>query len=245
MESQAPPPVPQEMGVAARLVAVFFSPAEAFADIVRKPRWWVPLIIVAILGVVTVAVFSQHIGWESMLRQQMQRAARTRDLTSAQIEQAISVQMRFVPIAGYVAAVVGGAIYTFLTGAILMFLTNSMAGTSLKLKTMMGIVSHAYLPNMINGAVAIVLMFLKDPEDFDLQNPTMFNASIVLAADAARWMTVLLSSFDLFTFWTIFLIAVGIRAAAPKVKMGKAIAMVGMPWILWVAIKTLATAATS
>ena len=109
----------------------------------------------------------------------------------------------------------------------------------------MGIVSHAYLPNMINGAVAIGLMFLKDPEDFDLQNPTMFNASIVLAADAARWMTVLLSSFDLFTFWTIFLIAVGIRAAAPKVKIGKAIAMVGMPWILWVAIKTLATAATS
>ena len=43
---------PPQMSEAGRIAGIFFSPGKAFADIARRPRWWVPVLLIAILGTV-------------------------------------------------------------------------------------------------------------------------------------------------------------------------------------------------
>ncbi len=56
------------MSEGARLIGVFFSPGKAFADIARRPRWWIPLILISILSTIYLSAFTQRVGWESVIR---------------------------------------------------------------------------------------------------------------------------------------------------------------------------------
>jgi hypothetical protein len=47
----------------------------------------------------------------------------------------------------------------------------------------------------------------------------------------------------LFSLWIIVLLAIGVSAAGRKIGFGKALAGVGLPWALWVCLKTAAAAA--
>ena len=48
--SATPEPVPSKSFVA-RLVGVFFSPGETFADVARRPDFIIPLLIMVVLSV--------------------------------------------------------------------------------------------------------------------------------------------------------------------------------------------------
>src|SRR5690348_3840552 len=80
---------PATMGQAARLVGVFFSPGKTFADIARRPTWWVPIIVMAILGTIYLNAFTQRVGWESVIRPAIERAPNTQNLPPQQREQII------------------------------------------------------------------------------------------------------------------------------------------------------------
>src|SRR5690349_15191619 len=68
------------MGEGSRLTGVFFEPGKAFADIAERPRFWVPLIIMMVTALCYLMLFSQHIGWEHMMRQQIENSSRAAQL---------------------------------------------------------------------------------------------------------------------------------------------------------------------
>jgi hypothetical protein len=86
----APPPIATQpdptdlpkMSEAARLAGVFFSPGKAFADIARRPRWWIPVILSAILSTVFLNAFTQRVGWESVIRPAIERSPNTQSVNS-------------------------------------------------------------------------------------------------------------------------------------------------------------------
>src|SRR5678810_1319640 len=91
----APPPLATESGTpsmseAARLAGLFFSPGKSFADIARRPRWWVPVLLIAILGTVYINAFTQRVGWESVIRQALERTPNGQNMTAEQRQQAIT-----------------------------------------------------------------------------------------------------------------------------------------------------------
>jgi len=58
--TNSPQPVeaqPSPLGEFARLTGVLFDPNAAFPDIVARPRWWVPLVLLAVLTLSFLAVF--------------------------------------------------------------------------------------------------------------------------------------------------------------------------------------------
>ena len=63
-------PQPQGLGEVSRLTGVFFEPTKTFQDIAARPNFWVPLIIIMVTSITFLALFSQHVGWERMMRQQ-------------------------------------------------------------------------------------------------------------------------------------------------------------------------------
>jgi hypothetical protein len=221
-----------------RLANVFVSPGAAFADVARRPSWWVPIVLVALVSIVYISAYSSRVGWDQLIRQQLEQNSRMQNLSGAQREQAIQVAERIAPITTYVGAVVGPLVMIFIVSVVLMFLFDNIMGAEMGLKRMMAIVSYAQLPRLIVTALSMLVMYLKPPEDFDIRNPLVFNIGALLPTDAPQWQRTLGGSFDLFTFWMLGLTALGISVAARRMKFGKALGGVLFPWALWVLLAT-------
>lgn len=237
-----PPPLPKDLSEFSRLFGVFFSPSEAFADIARRPRWWIPMILLGIAATVLVASYGQHVGWERVVRQSIEQSSRAENLSVAQREQAIAGGTKVAQVAGYLA-IVGPAFTILITSAVLLFIVNNLMGAELAFPSMLGIVGYGYLPGFLKTALATLVMFLKSPDNFDLRNPLMFNVGAFLPDGSARWLVVLGTNFDLFTFWTLALMAAGISVAARRFPYTKALAAVVFPWAIYVMLAVGATVA--
>src|SRR4051812_1837082 len=99
-------PQPARMSEGERLVAVFFEPKKAFADIVQRPGWVVPMILV-LLGMLGMATaIAQHIGWPRVIRQQMEGSTRLQQMTPEQRAQTESMQLKVASITGYLGPIV-------------------------------------------------------------------------------------------------------------------------------------------
>jgi len=231
------------MNQAARLIGVFFSPGKTFADIARRPTWWIPIVVMAVLGTIYLNAFTQRVGWESVIRPAIERLPNAQAMTAQQREQAIERAAGLYKYLGYGGSAVGTLFYVFLIAVLLMFLFDTIQGAGIGLKRMMAIVAYGFLPLAIQTLLSMLVLFLKDPEEFDLQNPLIFNVGAFLSSDTPAALRALGSSIDLFSLWIIVLLAIGVSSAARKISFGKAFATVLFPWLLFVALKAAAAAA--
>jgi hypothetical protein len=230
----------------ARIFGVLFSPKATFQSIVRRPTWWLPILVLVVLAVAVVAIFGERGGWPSYLQKQMASNARFQQLPAQQQQQQMAIALKYTPpfADGEVIVVVPLAIV--IIAAIFLATFNLIHGTQIKFKTALSIVSYASVPGIISGLLAIVVISLKDPATVDLQNIVAANASAFISGEVARWKVMLLGSIDIFSFWEMFLMAVGFGVAAPrKLSTGKAFASIFVVWLIWVAVKVGATAAFS
>ncbi|HYV64079.1 MAG TPA: Yip1 family protein [Bryobacteraceae bacterium] len=242
LQTQPEPSPPQGMNEGARLIGVFFSPGKAFADIARRPTWWIPLIIAAVFSTIYLNAFTQRVGWESVIRPAIERSANTQNMPAQQREQLIRTTAGIYKYVGYGSAVLT-LFYVFIVAVLLMFLFDTMMSAGIGLKRMMAIVAYGFLPLVIQTALSMLVLFLKDPEEFNLQNPLMFNVGAYLSPDAPAALRALGSSIDVFSLWIIILLAIGVSSAARKMSFGKAFAGIALPWALFVGLKTMAAAA--
>lgn len=244
----APPPLetqPEQphMSEGGRLIGVFFSPGKGFADIARHPHWWVPVILIALLGTVYLNIFTQRVGWESVIRPTIERLSSAQAMTTQQREQAIARAARLYKYLGYGGSAVGTLFYVFIVAVLLMFLFDTMMSAGIGLKRMMAIVAYGFLPMVIQTLLSLVVLLLKDPDEFNLQNPLTFNVGAYLSPDSPAALRALGSSIDLFSLWIMVLLAIGVSSTARKVSFGKALTTIMASWALFVCLKTAAAAA--
>lgn len=238
MATQPEPAASAPMSELSRLTGVFLEPGRAFSDIAARPRWWMPVVLLTALSLVYLFAYSRHIGWERFMRQTIESNSRTQNLPAEQRERIIQQQTRVVSSFSYVGAVAGTVIAALVVGGIMLFVFNLLLAAQLRFVQAFAITCYAMLPGLINHSLAILVMFLKNPEDFNLQNPTAFNIGAFLDPQSTpKWMVSLGSSFDLFSFWTLALLAVGFSAASRKIAFPKALAGVLAPWALYVCVK--------
>ena len=238
---EAPEPAP--LSEVARLAGVFFSPGKTFKDIAKRPRWFVPVILGMIVTTAFLYLFSQHVGWELFMRQQMEQNAQFQNMDGAARAQAEAVQARIIPYITWGSGIIGPIFAALLIAGVLAFLANVVMGAGIGFKNVLAAVTYGTLPNLVKSILAILVMFLKPPDEFDLQNPLMVNAAAFIPSDAAVWMKTLGASLDLFTFWCIFLIAIGLASASKRLSTGKAFGMILFPWLLIVILQVGAAAA--
>jgi hypothetical protein len=102
------------------------------------------------------------------------------------------------------------------------------------------------VPGLIAGLLGILVLFLKDPSTVDIQHLVATNAGAFLSDDAPKWQESLLSSLDLFTFWSMILMGMGYNAANPKkISFGKALGTIVVVWAIYVVCKVGIAAAFS
>ena len=74
-----------------RLVGVIFSPKTTFADIVRKPSWLLPVILLAVLGAIVAVSLHRKMDWREYMSQQIEKSPRAASLSAEQKQQQIEV----------------------------------------------------------------------------------------------------------------------------------------------------------
>ena len=238
---------PESMGEIGRLTGVIWEPKPVFEDLAERPRWWAPIILLTILSIVFVTAFSRRVGIDTFMQQQMdkqfQKNPQMAQLSAEQRERAVGVSMAITKYAMYGGAVVGITFSVLLTAAIMLGLLNLLGGAGLKFREVFSVTSYAFLPSAISTVLALVVMFLKNPEDFDLQHPLPTNLGAFLSTQTTpKWLLGLAGSIDLFTIWVMLLMALGFSVVAKRLSFAKSLTLVLIPWAVYVLIFKVALA---
>jgi len=229
-------PQPKGLGEGSRLTGVFFEPAKTFADVAARPSFWVPLILVIAVALCFMVLYGQHVGWDRMIRHQIETSSRAAQLSPEQRETQVQMSAKFAPIFGYVGVLLGVPLGTLIWAAVLLGIVKGMMSAQVRLKQVFAIICYASLPGVIMMLLAIAVMFMKPPEDFNMQNPLVFNPGAFMdPTTTSKFIHSLASALDLFTLWKLVLIGIGLKAAGGKqLSMGGAMTAVFLPWVIWV-----------
>jgi Yip1-like protein len=211
-----------------RIIGVFFSPGKTFEDIVRKPSWLAPMILMIVIWFALCAVLVKRADWVDYSKQQIEKnkfaARQIEALPEAQRETAYEQGAQRSKISQYVRGVIGWPLLILFSAAINFAAFKLIGGVRTKFGTAFAITVFAHLPMSIRELLAIPVTFLKDPQSIDPQNFLASNPAAFLGDSAPAWQLILFGSLDLFAIWAVILMAVGFSASDPKkVPMGKAL----------------------
>jgi hypothetical protein len=228
-------PQAKGLGEGSRLTGVFFEPAKTFEDVAARPGFWVPLILVIVVSLCFTVLFGQHVGWDRMMRHQLETSSRAAQLTPEQREQQIAVTAKVAPIGSFVFILLLLPLGTLIWAAVLLGIVKGMMSAQVRLKQVFAILCYASLPGVIMGLLMIAVMFMKPPDDFNIQNPLVFNPGAFMdPLTTSKFIYSLASSLDLFTLWKLVLIGIGLKAAGGKtLSMGGAMSAAFLPWAIW------------
>jgi Yip1 domain len=225
-----------------RIFGVLFSPQPTFESIVRRPTWLLPIILLVCVGVAVTTVVTHRVGWRTVIDREIESnpkaQKRLEQLPPEKRDDLLNTQAKFTPYVIYAINVLFPFIVAVAAGAIFLAVFNLGVGAKITLKTSMAVFAYAWVPASIAGLLGILVLFLKDPSTVDVKNLVASNPGALMSDDSPKWLVTLLTSLDLFSFWTLILMAIGYRAADPKkISFGMALGAVVSVWIVFVIIK--------
>ena len=222
------------MGEFSRITGVFFDPKKTFEDIAKRPTWIVPVVLIMIFALAVSMTMGQRIGWERIVRHGMEASSRAQQMTPEQREQGVAMGVKIASIMGYVGIIFVPVIYVIMAG-VLLGVASGIFSAGVRFKQVFAVVCYASLTGVIQSILTIVVICLKNPDEFNSQNPLAFNPAAFMDPDKNKFLYSLATSLDLFSFWTILLMAVGLKAAAgKKLSFGGALFAVVLPWAVYV-----------
>ncbi len=237
------PPAPPEASQAKlsamqRIIGVFTSPGETFADIARVPSWVVPIVLLTVLALVVCFVMMQRVEWRGFMEKQMSKSSQWEQLSAEQKNQRLDMGTKIIPYQVYGFGLLGPTIMAALLGAIYLGGFNLFLGAGLKFRQSFSIVAHASLVSLISSPIAIIVMLLKRPGDVDPEHLLATNVGEFLSSDTPKALLKFAGSLDIFTFWIMALLVIGFAAANPKkISKGAACGVIFGLWAVYVLIK--------
>lgn len=228
-----------------RIIGVFFSPKVTFEDIVRKPSWVLPMVLITLLSVAVSFSINQRINWHEFMTQQIEKSPSAAQMSPEQKEQRIEGGTKFSPPFTYCIGLLGPIIATLIVALVMWGAYSLIGGASTNFGTSFGITSHAFLTGLISSPLFILVLYLRPFGTVDLENPVAANLAAVLPDDSAKWLVALCKSIDVFSFWTLILLAIGFAATSPKkLKGGKSFTIAFSVWAVFVLIRVAWAAIT-
>jgi hypothetical protein len=224
----APQPSQPALSEGARIVDTFVAPTKTFTDLNRKASWFVPWLLMAIVGLGMAFAMGQKVGWKQLndnqLRMRPKQAAQMEQLPPDQRAQREAIGANITKYISYGIPVVS-LIFLVVVAAVLLFSFNFGAGAQLKFNSVLAVVMYASLVGVIKTILAMVFLYagLVAPDTFIPQNPIGSNLGVLATPGTALYA--LLSAVDVFAIWTMALTAIGITCIS-KIKKGTAFGIV-------------------
>jgi len=239
------------MSAFSRIAGVFFEPGKTFADIGRRPTWFLPLLLSVLGSIAFYSAYGQKIGWQRALQQQLatnpKMAQQIEQIPADQRDAQLAMRAKFMGIGYQFAPAIMMPIITLISAALLLGIT-AMMSAGLRYKQVFAIVCFAGLPTVLKFLLSIIVVFLKNPDDFNLMNPLAFNvAAFMDPLNSSKFLYTFALAFDVFAIWTIVLTAIGLSAAAGRKKLsfGSALFATLTPWVVFVGLGATVAQLTS
>lgn len=235
----APTPAPADgptMSTPETLSSIFFEPGRTFEALRHRPRFLVAaLILVALTLFVTILLF-QKVSFEQVVREAIEKSPQMEQMSPEEKEGVITMQTGvFGKTLAYVGPFIGTAVI-LAAGAALYLLGVMMMGGKISYKQALSVYTYSSLPPAVLGSiVAILLIFLKEADEFDFQKSgaglVVTNPGAFLGPGTSPILRAALSWFDLFTFFGMFLAALGLRKVGKLSSAGAWGIVIGL-WFL-------------
>ncbi len=229
---EAQPPISQF----ARIVSVLFNPKSAFQDVVRRPTWVLPVLLLTIIWLGLNTVMAQRGDWVQISKDQIEKnkwaAAQIERLSEDRRAAAYEQAATRGKYSRYVRGVIGWPLLLLVASGIYYGAYRLIGGARTNFATAFSIAAFAHLPMGLRELLAIPVNLVKDPGAIDPENFLASNVAAFLGSGTPLWQVALLTGVDVFGLWTLFLIAVGFSAADPKkLPLGKSIGIAVSVWL--------------
>lgn len=239
---EQPPLSPAE-----RVLDTFIAPTKTFADLRRNRSWWLPFVIIAIFSYVFTGTAMSHVGIPrlaaSAIHNNPAQNERLQQATPEGRAQTLSITATVMKITFYTVPVL-----TLLVSAVAALLLwvgfNFILGGSGTYPGMFAVAIFASLPSILRSLLSTTMLFLGDPDGFNINDPIGTNPGFYMGPDSSHFLKAALGSVDLFSLWMLALMAVG-AAIVARVKIRSGLVLVFTAWLIFVLLKAGVVAATS
>lgn len=192
------------------LINIFLEPAKAFADLKEKPSFWLPLLLVAVLGAVSTTAYFLTVDPDWFADNQVAQMQAQRDMSAAEVEQA----KQFMP-GARASAYFGGPMVLLFVGivfsvmALYYLLAGKVTGNQVGFRRGLSLAAWSSMPMVLGNLVVLGAIFTSSNqvsfESLQLLNVDPLFVQLPLDHD---WL-MLARSFSLLNFWVWFLAALG------------------------------------
>lgn len=219
------------------LLEVFYAPEKVFAEVGKTGAWRLPLIALILMTLAILFARSLVVSPGDILRGQMEGTRIAEQLGQEKIDQMVrNANSTSAKVQSYVMAPIAVLVSSLVTAGILFGLAQVMsAGTTYKkILSVSAYSSFAY--SLISGfGGIIVLSMMSEPAGAEMTNLIKLNPTLFMdKASTAKALYSIASSFDLLSFWMIFLLALGITKVSDRMSFTKGLIVVLIPWAIYV-----------
>lgn len=220
-----------------RITGVFFAPDETFEDIARKPDVLWPLIILTLVGFLTTAVIMPRLDMDAMVAQQAEMMQKKNpNLSDSDVERMGRITRASAKVFGWLSPAL--IIIGYLVIALVLWGAFRLMGGDGDFKQSLSTTLYAYVPRMILGGIiaTAIIMMRGSVDPSQMATVVKTNPAFLVDMKEQPVLFSLASSFDLFVFWTLFLLTVGFSKVA-RVSKAKAALIVVTLWLVTVVVK--------
>lgn len=228
------PPSTEALNPFAALAGAIMAPGETFQKVAARPGWqlWlVPILLFVILSIVTTVMFMPKFDFETAVREQLARQGQTVD--DAQVETFVKIQKPLV----FTTAVIGTPFVLLILTLVYMLGFKAFGGEG-RFAQYFAITTLTWIPQVLKSIVASIVIATRESVRIEeLQTIVMSNPGALADPVEKPALFSLLSSFDVFTFWTMILMIIGYGIVSKRPK-GQSIGIVIAIWLIYVIGKT-------
>lgn len=225
----------------ARIVNTFVAPSKTFTDLRRSAAWWAPFLLMTLVSLAFAYTVDKKIGFEKVAENNLQMSPKMAD----RVEH-LPPPDRDRDRTGRV----NGARYITYSFPILLLIINLLfaailfasfkfgASADVKFSKSLAVMMYAGLPGLFKLILAIASILAgANPDSFFSQNPVATNPGYFLVPSEGPGLYTFASQLDVFTIWTLILVAVGFSCIG-KVKRGTAYVVVFGWFVVWTGLWT-------
>ncbi len=224
-----------------RVVNVLFSPTTTFEAIRRRPTWLVALVILVVLGLAGAYLVTGKMDIEEVVRESV--ADSGRQLSEDQLEQAIALQEKLLPVFAIAGPLVIFPVACLLM-ALLFWVALRLLGGEMTYQTSFSTTVHGLMPNAVSSLLTLPVVMSRGAlsyEEVRSGSVLASNLGFFASEETSTAVRTLLAGIDVFTIWALILLIIGLAVTA-GVSRAKAAAVVIGLWAVYLLFKVGAAA---
>lgn len=223
----------------ARLIGVFIDPGETFEDIVRKPDFISPLILLVLGSIAFSEAMLAKIGIGRIILQTLKANGRAAAMDPEQLNQAIQRGAQVGKIAVQASALLAVPFFMLIVAGFGLLVLNGVFGEKARFKEVFSVTCYADMPALVGLFMGIAVIFFGDPDAFIPSTPAPTSLGFFLNPfTTSHVVFALANSLDFIIVWFLVLLAMGLsRVSQKRVKFGSIFMIFLGAWFLVIIAK--------